>query len=228
MARFRLAALLACTLVFPALADDMTPTIVMTGQGIVRAAPDLATVSIGVRSDAAAADKALADNAAQMRGLLGAVDAAGIPKADVQTAAVTLEPQFAYTEGQQPRLTGYLARNVVSVQVRDLGKLGQLLQAAVSAGGNELSGLAYDFADRDPLAARARTEAVFDARRKADGVAAAAGVKLGRVLRIEEAGEERPRPMPRAMLAEAKGGVPVEAGTEEVSQSVTVTWEIAP
>lgn len=228
MARFRLAALLAGALAFPALAHEMIPTIAMTGQGVVRAAPDLATVSVGVRSDAVTADKALADTAARTLGLLGAVDAAGIAKADVQTAAVTLEPQFVYAEGQQPRLTGYVARTVVGVQVRDLGKLGPLLQAAVSAGGNELSGLGYDFADRKPLADKARAEAVADARRKAEGAAAAAGVKLGRVTRIEEGGEEGTRPRPGAMLAEAKGSVPVEAGTQDVTQSVTVTWEIAP
>lgn len=224
------AALMAAMCVLPAFADELPPppSVTMTGQGIVRAAPDLATLSIGVRSEADAADAALSQNSAQMRTLLAAIDQAGIPKPDVQTAAVTLEPRLVYPEGgQPPKVTGYVARNVVTVQVRDLTKLGPLLQGAVSAGSNELAGLAYDFADKQPLSDKARAAAVADAKRKAQGVAAAAGIRLGRVLSITEAEEGR-GPMPRAMLADAKGAVPVEAGTQDVTAQVTVVWEIAP
>lgn len=213
----------------PAWADEpLPPHVTVSGQGVVSAVPDLATLSIGVRSENDAAAAALSDNSARMRTLLAAVDAAGVPKADVQTAVVTLEPRMVYPDGGQPRITGYVARNVVTVRVRDLAKLGTLLGGAVAAGSNDLSGLSYDFADRTQLADRARTAAVTDARRKAEGIAAAAAVKLGRVLRIAEEDQRGGGPMPRAMLADAKADVPVESGMQDVAAAVSVTWEIVP
>jgi uncharacterized protein len=224
--------MVAALLASAAQADTMPQrTVTLTGTGIVRAVPDLATVTLGVRTEADDAASALSQNSAQMRTLLAAVEAAGIAKADVATAAVTLEPRIVYPEDdkQQPRVTGFSARNAVSVRVRDVGKLGALLQGAVGAGGNELSSLAYDFADRGPLLDRARAEAVADAKRKAEAIAAAAGIQLSRIVRIEEGGADNGfNPQPRMMARAAKADVPVEAGTQEVTAEVTITWDIAP
>lgn len=232
--RTLLAACLSLALAAPAAAQMMRfperATVTISGEGSVRAAPDLASISLGVVTEAPQAGAALDANSTRMQGLVAAVKAAGIADADLGTAAVSLEPRVVYPQDGKgaPRIESYVARNTLSVTVRDLKKLGPLLDAAVSKGGNDIGALVFDNSGREALTDKARAAAVADARRRAEVVATAAGIRLGRVLSIEESEVSIPLPpRPRAMLAEAKA-VPIEAGSQEISARVTVTWEIAP
>ena len=228
------AALLSLALAAPAAAQmprfPDRATVTISGEGSVRAAPDIASITIGVVTEAKEAGAALEANSTRMQNLVAAVKAAGIADADVGTSSVSLEPRLVYPDDGKgaPRIESYVARNTLSVTVRQLAKLGPLLDAAVAKGGNDVGALVFDNSDREALTDKARAAAGADARRRAEVIATAAGIRLGRVLSIEEGGDV-PIPMPprpRAMMA-AKA-VPIEAGSQEILARATITWEIAP
>jgi uncharacterized protein YggE len=204
--------------------------IVVTGSATVSGAPDTAMVSLSVVTDADTADAALAGNSRDTAKLIDAVKAAGVASADVQTSGFSVYPRYAdrTDDDAPPRIAGYTVRNGVSVRVREVGKLGELLDAAVRAGANQIDGVTFTIEDDTILRDQAREGAVRDARRKAELFAAAANVKTGRVLAISEmTAEMPPRPMMR-MAAEAAPAVPVEAGSVELSAEVTVIFALEP
>lgn len=221
-----------------ALAQDARPrqpTMTLSGVGEVRTAPDTATVSSGVISEADTAREALDANNAAMRGVLEAIDKAGIDKKDVGTSGFSVRPRYvdpprprANEAPQAPRIAGYTVTNQVHVTVRDLARLGAVLDAMVSAGANRMAGINFFIADDQALLDEAREKAVKDARRKAELYAGAAGVELGRILSIDEvrAYVPRARAMPEMAMAVRSDAVPVEAGENELSISVQVTWEL--
>lgn len=204
--------------------------IVVTGSATVSGAPDTAMVTLSVVTDAATAGDALTGNSADTTKLIDAVKAAGVAAADVQTSGFSVYPRYAdrTDDDAPPRIAGYTVRNGVSVRVREVGKLGELLDAAVRAGANQIDGVAFTIEDDTILRDQAREGAVRDARRKAELFAAAANVKTGRVLAISEmSAEMAPRPMMR-MAAEAMPAAPVEAGSVELSAEVTVIFSLEP
>lgn len=226
-------ALIAAVLLLPAAAsaadEPQRRTLTLTGTGEVTAAPDLATVDIGVVSDADTARAALDANTEAMARVMRSFAELGIDDKDLQTQGFNVEPRYHYDpkNEQPPRLVGYRVSNTVHVKVRDLGGLGGVLDTVVTEGSNEIRGLAFGFADPDSLLDEARRLAGADARRKAGIYAEGLGVRLGRIVEVSEAGNV-PRPMPvmmRAAAMEARD-VPVAAGEQSVSASVNVTWEI--
>jgi hypothetical protein len=211
-------------------AEASRPQVVVTGEGRVAAAPDMATISLGAQNDAATAAEALAATSAATAAILEGLTAAGIAARDIQTDQLSLSPRYDYSRGDgQPVLLGYTASNTVRVRVRDLATLGAQLDAAVAAGGNRFDGLAFGLQDPGPSEDMARTRAVEDALRKAALYAGAAGLRLGPVVSIiEQGGFAGPSPMFRAEAAPAAAPVPVAPGELLTVATVTVTLELLP
>jgi uncharacterized protein YggE len=206
--------------------DKQRRTITISASGSVTVEPDQARITSGVTADAATASEALAKNSEAMQKVIAELKSAGIDPKDIQTASFRVEPRYTRPiEGQAPKIDGYSVTNEVQVLVRDLGKLGAILDRLVTAGANQTAGLSFEVSKSETLLDDARKEAVANARRRADLYAAAAGAEVGEVLVISE-GDAAPPPRPvfaRAMKAEA---VPIERGTETLEASVTVTWAL--
>jgi hypothetical protein len=222
-------ALLALALVLPlatpALSEEQTAMITVTGTGTVETAPDIATLMIGVTTQGATAAEALAANTAALEAVLARLNTAGIEASDLQTSNLSLNPNWTGYDSAAPTISGYVASNLLTVRVRKLETLGAVLDAAVADGANTLNGLTFGLADPEPALNRARTDAVEDARAKAELLARVAGVTLGRLVAIREAGTATdPVPMFRAEVSAAP--VPVEGGALGLSASVTLEYEI--
>lgn len=227
----------------PAFAQDAPPpppsqrpaVFVLSGEGKASAAPDLAIINSGVVSEGATAREALDANTTAMATLVNAIKAAGIEDRDIATSGFSVQPRYIYSQrndGTQepPRISGYEVRNTVTVKVRDLTKLGGILDKAVTEGSNQIDSLSFDIADKKKLYEEARKAALADARAKAELYAEAAGVKLGRLRELSEqagAGFPPPRPMMR-MEMKAQADVPIERGEQDIAVNITTTWEIAP
>lgn len=196
--------------------------ITVVGTGTVEAVPNEAEFTLGVSTEASTAREALAANSARMRDVLAALGVAGVAKRDIKTQDVSIGPSYD-GEGRD----GYAARNSVSVRIRDLDRAGAVLDAASRAGANEAYGPSLMRSDRERFEAVALQEAVKRARKRAQALAEAAGVELGPVTAITEASQGQPVPLV-AVAERAKGDVaaPIEAGTEEIQASVTVTFAI--
>ena len=208
--------------------DQPAGTIVVSGTGRVAVDPDVAELRLGVAIARPTVDAARAAAAEAMTAILAAVTAAGVAARDVRTTLLSVQPRYDYRDGKAPTLTGYDLSNVVEVTVRDLAVLGGVVDGALTAGATSLDGLAFRVDDpREPERA-ARTAAVAEARARAEVLAAAAGVGVAGVADIVEGGPPPTWPQPkaaRAMLA-ADAGTPVQAGTTEISVTVTVTFRI--
>ncbi len=206
----------------PALAAD-AHTISMSGHGEAKAAPDLVTVNAGVTTSAATAAAALSANTARMKQVFAALEKMGVPQKNIQTMNFSVSPQYSNPQGNEgPRLTGYQVNNQVRLQLDDVSGLGKALDALAAAGANHMNGIGFAIRDPAPLLAKARADAIADARLRAETYARAAGVTLGPILSISEGGEG-PRPMYRMM---AMAPVPVAAGEETISADVVVVWAI--
>lgn len=217
----------------PALAQQAGPAprqIVVTGEGQVTAAPDMAVIQSGVMTEAATAAEAVAANSAAMEKVVAALRRAGIEPRDIQTSDFSVQPRYVHDDRgtNPPRLVGYMVSNMVGVRVRALDRLGAVLDDLVAAGANQIHGLSFDIADKAALLDDARRAAVEDARRKADLYAKAAGVRLGALISIDErAGQARPVQF-RAMAAESfSGRVPVQTGEQTLQVQIDAAWGLA-
>jgi uncharacterized protein YggE len=203
--------------------------IVISGEGTISAPPDLASLRVGVSTQAATAAAALSENSERMAGLMALIAERGIEARDVQTTDFSVQPVYQHLQdGRPPRLSGYQVRNIVHLRLRDLSVLGNILDALVGEGSNTLSGLSFGLADPETAQREAEAAAVADALERAEAMAAAAGLRLGPVLRIDASnGSARPRPM-MEMAARAADSmdVPVAAGELSVSAQVRVTVEL--
>ena len=206
-------------------------TLSLTGSGEVSVAPDIASISLGVSVDAETASAAMKQQAAQMTGVFNALKKAGIAAKNMQTGNISLNPRYDYSSrnNSPPKLIGYNASNTVNIIVRDLDKLGPTLDAVVDAGGNTVNSVSFSLDDSAEAQAEAQKLAVQDALAKAELYAAAAGVKVKRIITMNEAGGYYPQPMPmKAMRAEASDAsfTPVAAGEVNYSASMNVVFEL--
>ena len=190
--------------------------------------PDVATISTGVVTQAADANAAMRANAVQMDKVMAAIRAAGIAERDIQTSGINLNPQYKYVDNQPPSIVGYQASNNVNVKVRDLSKLGKVLDAFVTNGANQINGPSFEVDKPDEAYDEARLAALKKAQARADTYASALGLKVRRIVSISEGGAGMPVPMPRmAMKAEAfDGSTPVAAGESSVSVQLDVVFEL--
>jgi len=166
-------------------------------------APDIATISAGVVTQAADANAAMRANAQQMDKVMAAVRKAGIAERDIQTSGVNLNPQYRYAENQPPTITGYQASNTVNLKVRDIGKLGATLDALVASGANQVNGPSFEIDEPDAVYDEARRAALDKAQARAAMYAKTLGLRVRRIVSIGEGGSMRP-PVPMPMMAMAR------------------------
>jgi len=213
----------------PALAQTVPPpAISVTGEATVWVAPDQAQIDGGVTSDAKTARETSEANNAAMGKVLLALKGAGIEEKDYQTSRLSLQPQYAPNRTGSSPITGYRASNRVTIRLRDVTKVANVIDVLVGAGANDIGGINFTVSQPSKHLDEAREKAVADARRKAEIFAKAAGVTLGEPISIsEETGA--PAPMFRGkMAAPMAAGAPVAQGEETLSVSVNVSWAIKP
>ena len=225
---------LACAVPATVLAQQPpVSSIRVTGDARVTAKPDRVQIDIGVTTRAQQSQVAAAQNARQVDAVLAAVRKTAGPTAVLKTISYSLNPNYQYhPNGGEPTLQGYTAVNVVQVTLDELGKIGAVIDAATQSGANRVEGIQFTLRDQDAVRAEALREAASRARAEADVLAAALGLKVLRVLTVEE---QSPRVVPvrvyggapRAM-ATAAPATPVEAGTLEVTADVTLSVEVGP
>lgn len=205
-----------------------TGTIVVSGTGRVAVEPDIADLRLGVAISRPTVDAARSEAAKLMDAIQAAVDGAGVARKDVRTALLSVQPRYDYRESRAPALTGYELANVVEVTVRDLAKLGDVVDGTLAAGATSMDGLSFRVADPAPAEAEARRRAMAEARTRADVLAETAGLTIEGVADIVEGALGRPPiPYPKAErmgLAAADVSTPVESGSLEVAVTVTVTY----
>jgi uncharacterized protein YggE len=161
-----------------------------------------------------------------MAKLIDGLKALGIAPKDIQTTSVNVEPRYTQAKDGRPATTsGYRVVNQVHLTVRDVKRLGEILDGAINLGANQVNGIGFDVSNAETLKDEARKQAMVNAKRRAELYATAAGAQLGGVLTISEDVSSGPRPMPLARAAMA-GNVPIEAGTRTLTVEVHVTYAL--
>lgn len=222
--------LLGCegeTIVLP---GDQYNQIRVAGTATVKAAPDIATVEIGVQTFNEEVEAAVAENNRKSDDIISALKANGIAESDIQTSRFNIYPQRDYWDEEgRNEIIGYQVDNMVSVTIRNLDSVGEVLQEAVDAGANNIYGVNFTLDDPSSLRDTARVEAVKDARQRAEVMAEAAEIELGDVTSITEMSYGGPIIAREEYdSAVAKGGemVPIEPGELELTIQVEVTFAI--
>lgn len=212
----------------PALAQTAPPAMIsVTGEATVSAAPELAQIDAGVTSEAKTAREASEANNAAMGKVLQALKGAGIAEKDFQTSRLSLQPQSAPNRpGGPSAIAGYRASNRVTIRLRDVTKLANVIDTLVGAGANDIGGINFMVSNASKLLDEAREQAVADARRKAEIYAKAAGVMLGAPLSISEEGNAAPVPYRKMAVGMAVAAAPVAQGEETLQVTVSVSWAI--
>jgi uncharacterized protein YggE len=216
----------ASSISYPTITGNMgtLPGITVVGSGTARAVPDVADWSFGVQADANTASEALNEAAQATHRIVDALRHAGIAKEDLRTEQVALYPR---TSNDGLSVIGYSASSSVQATVRKLGKAGAVVDAAVSAGANQVSGPMLRVSDSRAQYRAAADAAMDDARARAEALAAKAGVKLGAPIAIVESGSSYPGPVYDQVRATAESSVPIEPGVNEISAILTVTFAIS-
>jgi uncharacterized protein YggE len=209
--------------------DAKPPVIQITGTGSVRAEPDIATVRVGVTADDANAQEAVARNTAATQKVVRELEAAAIEKKDLKTSNFSVFPQYRTDNDKKQTLT-YRASNTVTVTIRDIAKVGEILTKVVAAGSNQITGPSFAVSEPEKYLNEARKKAVENALSKATVYAAAANLKLGPVLEMIEGGASVPlysahAPMATRALA---APVPIETGEETIQAQISLVIELKP
>jgi len=201
----------------------------VSAQAEARRVPDVATVSAGVVTQAADANAAMRANATQMDKVMAAIRAAGIAERDIQTSGVNLNPQYKYVDNQAPAITGYQASNTVNLKVRDIAKLGKVLDALVASGANQVNGPGFEIDQPEAAYDEARRSALEKAQARAAMYAKTLGLRVRRIVSISEGGGFQP-PMPVPMMAMARGkaeaDTAVSPGETTLAASLDVVFEL--
>lgn len=207
---------------------EMDRTITVSATGSATAEPDQARITSGVTTEGESARDALSANNDTMAKVVSELKAKGIDAKDIQTTSFNVEPIIDYSKDKQPpRIRGYRVSNQVIVLVRDLAKLGAVLDEVVSAGSNQIQGLAFEVSKAETLKDDARKDAAANALRRAKLLAAAAGADVGQVTQIaEEVTSSGPVSYAAPRFAKAEMAVPIERGTTTLEARVTITWAL--
>jgi uncharacterized protein YggE len=206
------------------------PSLNLSATGEVKVAPDMATISFGVVTEAATAQEAMAQNATRMTQVAAALRRAGIAERDIQTSGLNLQAQYDYVQNEPPKLRGYQATNRVTVNINDLTKVGTTADAVVAAGVNQIDGISFGLKDPKTAEDQARRLAVQALQAKARLYAEALGVQLGGIRSLNEGGGYSPQPpMPVFAARMAMAGndsTPVSAGELSVKIDITGVYDI--
>src|SRR5215217_3186799 len=205
--------------------------VMVAGDSIVQAQPDTAILTISVVTQGRRAIDAQQENAVKTDAVVRALKSVAGAGAEVKTSGYSLQPQRVYKEGQPPAITGYEARNSVTVTTGELNKVGNIIDAAAQAGSNDISGIAFTLRQDRPARDQALSEATREAMNKARVVAQALGGRVLRVLEVQEEGLQRP-PVPIYATADAMAqrgvATPIEIGSLEVTSRVQLIVEVEP
>ncbi|MGE0544562.1 MAG: SIMPL domain-containing protein [Dehalococcoidia bacterium] len=207
------------------------PQLTVQGQGVVTARPDVAIITMGavVRRDTA--EQAFTDANTAAGSLTQFLRSQGIAERDITTRQFSLSPEFTRGEGDaEPRLVAWRGTNILSVKVRDFSTIGAVIDGAVQILGSDaqISGITFTIENTDAVAGQAREQAVAEARARAEQLAAAAGVRLIRILSITETSAPLPRPVAADVAAApvARAVAEVAPGEQTITVSVEVVYEI--
>ncbi|MGB3456043.1 MAG: SIMPL domain-containing protein [Litorimonas sp.] len=211
---------------------DKPGVIHVTASATADAVPDTVSVSAGVQTTSPSAQEAMARNSEQMRAVFAALDQAGIPRQDVSTSNLSLNPRYDYqrrTEGE-PRLIGYQASNQITVTTQELDRAGPLIDAMIKAGVNNINGVNFQVSEPDAAQASARAAAIEKAKIKARMMASAAGVELGRLLAMSEGQSSGPIAYDQIVVTGARmesAAPPMAPGQRDIRATVTMSYAIA-
>ena len=202
----------------------------VSATGEVARVPDIAVISTGVVTRAASATAAIQQNANRMERVRAALRKAGVEDKDIQTSSINLNPDYVYAERQPPRLTGYQASNQVSVRFRDIRKTGEILDALVAEGANQINGPTLTIDKPEAALDEARLKALANGRARAELYARGLGMRVTRLLSVSETGGyAAPPPMPmyaRAEMAAQDAKTSIDPGEQKVSVSVAMSFEL--
>ena len=205
-------------------------TISVTGTGRVAIRPDLVELRLGVTVTEPTVEAARASTARALSAVIAGLKGLGIAERDLQTSIVSVSPAYDYSSNiDPPRLTGYTLTNLVSVTIRDVNRVGEAIDSALGAGATSVDRIAFRVDDQSAAEAQALEGALADARAKAQTLASAAGVSIAGIAAITESGVAIPYPTPyaeMATMATRDASTPIEAGMNEVSATVAVTYLI--
>lgn len=211
----------------PAPISATTPTtLTLSATGTQTATPDMATIRFAVVTQGSTASEAMKANNTQMNAVMASLQKAGIDTRDIQTSSLNLNPQYDYQNGQAPKLTGYQAQDQITVRVNDIKRTGPVVDAVIKAGINQIGSIDFGLKDDSALRDAARKAAVAALQQRARLYADAAGMKVGRLLTLEEGAEASTQP-PRPVMMMAKAAsdsTPVSEGQLEISVPVTATF----
>ena len=200
-------------------------TITVSGQGVVSAVPNMASISMGVSHEAKEAQEAMDKVSAGINDVIASLKMTQVAAKDMQTSQISLRPVWTYSERTNTsKVTGFAASVTLSVTLRDLGAMGDVLTRVVSVGGNQFHGISLGLEDSAALEVDARALAVADAMDKANQLAEAAGLKIVDVVSISEGGSPS-YPVARMDMAMASESMEIEAGETSVTKSVTMVFE---
>ena len=190
--------------------------------------PDVATISTGVVTQAVDGNTAMRQNAEQMAKVMAAIKAAGIADKDIQTSGINLSPQYRYVENEAPKITGFQASNTVNLKVRDIAKLGKVLDALAANGSNQINGPTFEIDQPEPVYDEARLAALAKAKARAETYAKALGLRVRRIVSISEGGGGgfQPMPMMRMSAKSADMETQVAPGETTLSVNLDVVFEL--
>ncbi len=213
----------------PGTTDTNLRTLNVNGTGRIYLAPDLAYINIGVHTEAANVAEALSSNTSQAQKVADVLKGLGIDPKDIQTTSFNVYPQQKFGPNGEATGTTYVVDNTVYVTVRDLTKLGDILDGVVSSGANNINGITFDSTAKDQALVDARKAAITDARQQAQALAEAAGVTLDAIQSINVS-NNTPVPMydakGGAMAASSSSPVPVSAGQLIIEVDANLTYSI--
>ena len=208
---------------------EVWQTISVSGVGHVTLTPDRGSFTAGVQTVGPTAAAAIQENATRMTAMLAALRRAGAGDRDLRTTGLSIYPQQGSQPGHAPKILGYQVSNNVTVTRDDPSTIGKLLEAAADSGANSVSGVSFTVADPARGRESGLQAAFADARAKAEVLAKAAGRTAGRALAIMEGEAAAPPPIPmfrRSAELSMQASTPVESGTEEVTFTVSVVFEL--
>ena len=228
---FLVSACSSATVAAQAPAPDTGRTLDVSAVATVTRAPDRAVVSLAVETLATTARAATRANADAMAAVLEALEALDIPSSSVHTRAISLSPRYERpSSGEEPTITGYQAVNHVTVPVDDTDRVGPVVDAAVAAGANRVTGIRFELSDPESAYHDALEQAIAMARREAETAAAALGETLGPALHVATGGVDAPAPegpVMESMMMRAQGApTPVQPGDIEVRATVRITYRL--
>jgi uncharacterized protein YggE len=201
------------------------PMVSVRGEADVAARPDVARAIAGVTTEAKTPREAADANTRVMSVLIAAAKQAGVADKDIRTAGFSINPVHATRNRETPQVVAYRASNRVMLTLRDIGRVGEILDVLTQAGATDIGGVSFGLSESSKLLDQARMLAFADAKRKAELYAQAAGLQLGRAISIDEDAAPPPRAY-RAAQAAAASSVPIEPGEETLRVGVTVSFEL--